>query len=537
LRHGDRGLPGGSSLARLLHDERGVRNIHDLGPLTEEMILAWADAYHARTGSWPTAKSGIVRDSGGERWSSISAWLRNGGRGLSGGSSLAKLLAKHRGTRNRKQLSRLTVEQILTWADAHHERTGKWPGVRSGPIAEAPGETWTAVQMALRAGLRGFPGGSSLPQLLAQMRGVRNVWSRPRLSIEQILAWADALHQQTGRWPTTEMGPIAEAPGETWHGVHGALSKGLRGLPGGSSLAKLLEQERGVRNRAGLPRLSRKQILAWAQDYFRRTGQWPTRDSGPIPNAPSETWSTVDTALHRGSRGLRGRSSLAKLLGEAGKIRTRVTLSPLSKKKILRWAETHFQRTGKWPNVNSGPVADAPGERWDLIDQALRVGNRGLQGGSSLLLLLAKKRGVRHPYFLPALTHELILDWARQHFHRTGTWPSVYSGDVAGVPGETWRRLDWSLRNGKRGLNGGSSLATLLDSAIPDRREKTATGSGPVVDTNDAHGEEGHASQRAVVSPQTGTRPSASAVASTLVKHEQNGVVCAAMPSTAADLG
>ena len=50
LGQGLRDLPGGSSIARLLAEHRGVRNIHGLGPLSEEQILAWADAHYERTG-------------------------------------------------------------------------------------------------------------------------------------------------------------------------------------------------------------------------------------------------------------------------------------------------------------------------------------------------------------------------------------------------------------------------------------------------------------------------------------------------------
>jgi hypothetical protein len=67
----------------------------------------------------------------------------------------------------------LTVEQILAWADAHFGRTGGWPVGMGGPIPEAPGETWRAVNDALRAGYRGLPGGTTLPRLLAQHRGAR----------------------------------------------------------------------------------------------------------------------------------------------------------------------------------------------------------------------------------------------------------------------------------------------------------------------------------------------------------------------------
>jgi hypothetical protein len=60
----------------------------------------------------------------------------------------------------------LTLEQILAWADAHHARTGSWPHVGSGPIPEAPGETWQGVESALRYGLRGMPGYDTLARLL-----------------------------------------------------------------------------------------------------------------------------------------------------------------------------------------------------------------------------------------------------------------------------------------------------------------------------------------------------------------------------------
>jgi hypothetical protein len=123
LRYGLRGLPPGSSLAKLLALRRGYRNRAELPPLVPAVILAWADTYRARTGAWPTEDSGPVEGSG-ETWGNIDAALRQGLRGLSGGSSLAGLIARERGVRNRAAIPRLTVRQILEWADAHHERTG-----------------------------------------------------------------------------------------------------------------------------------------------------------------------------------------------------------------------------------------------------------------------------------------------------------------------------------------------------------------------------------------------------------------------------
>jgi hypothetical protein len=47
-----------------------------------------------------------------------------------------------------------------------------------------------------------------------------------------------------------------------------------RGLPGGYSLAMLLQDYRGVRNKSRLPQLTVTQILAWANEHHRQTGRY-----------------------------------------------------------------------------------------------------------------------------------------------------------------------------------------------------------------------------------------------------------------------
>jgi hypothetical protein len=155
----------------------------------------------------------------------------------------------------------LTEQEILVWADAHHQRSGEWPQSTSGFVVDAPGEKWVNLDVVLRLGLRGLPGNSSLAQLLAEWRGVRNLSAPRPLTQEQILAWADAHHERTGQWPGQKSGPIPEAPGETWTAVELALSRGRSGLPARSSLAKLLTEHRGWRNVKNLPPLSTKMIL------------------------------------------------------------------------------------------------------------------------------------------------------------------------------------------------------------------------------------------------------------------------------------
>jgi hypothetical protein len=283
--------------------------------LTEEQILAWADSYHQRTGQWPLIESGPIEGIPGETWRNVDAALRRGGRGLPRRTSLPKILAERRGVRNRLDLPDLSVERILTWADAHHERTGKWPKSSSGAIEHAPGETWTAVSVALVQGIRGLPGGSSLAKVLAEHRGVRNRGELPMLSESLILKWSDAYYERRGNWPKVLSGPV-EGTTETWMGLNQALDQGSRGLPGGSSLARLLAKHRGVQNRRDLPALSSRQILEWADAHRRRHGRWPTKNSGTVDHVPVETWAGINTALKRGSRGLLGGSSLARLIKE-----------------------------------------------------------------------------------------------------------------------------------------------------------------------------------------------------------------------------
>jgi hypothetical protein len=244
LRTGCRGLPGGSSLPQLLRKCRGVPIWRSRLPsLSIGQILKWADAYRKKTGRWPGVDSGEAAP--GETWERVNEALSRGHRGLQGGSSLAKLLAKRRGKPNKQALPPFSIEQILSWADAHHQRTGEWPRTISGPVE---GETWNRINHALRDGGRGLPGGSSLMILLAEHRNVRNRSSLPKLTVKQILRWADAHHRRTGGWPKCNSCPVLEAPDEHWKAIDQCLRLGSRGLPGGLSLKALLGKRRGLGN-------------------------------------------------------------------------------------------------------------------------------------------------------------------------------------------------------------------------------------------------------------------------------------------------
>jgi hypothetical protein len=114
---------------------------------------------------------GPVPGAADDTWGRLDKALRKGGRGLPGGSSLARLLAERRGVRNLRALPPLSVALILRWARAHRRATGHWPTTKTrGPIRGAPGENWAIIHSALREGKRGLPAGLSLHLLLARVR-------------------------------------------------------------------------------------------------------------------------------------------------------------------------------------------------------------------------------------------------------------------------------------------------------------------------------------------------------------------------------
>jgi hypothetical protein len=279
-----------------------------------------------------------------------------------------------------------------------------------------------------------------------------------RLTIQGILAWADAHHRRKGKWPNSQTGPIDASPKETWLAVDSALRQGSRGLVGGSSLARLLAKRRGVQNRLALPPLTIERILAWADAHQARTGRWPTARGGPVESVPGEAWGKINAALKQGHRGLLGGSSLARLLAQERGVQNSTVPRPrLTVSQILAWADAHHARTARWPTSVSGPVEGVPGEAWGNINAALKLGHRGFPGGSSLARLLEKRRGVEIRWTIPQ-----ILAWADAHHKRTGKWPLTTSGPVVGASRGTWCAIDRALRRGSRGLPGGSSLAALL---------------------------------------------------------------------------
>lgn len=82
--------------------------------------------------------------------------------------------------------TRLTITQILRWADRHHDLTGRWPNRFSKSVAglDMGDERWSAIEGALFGGSRGLPGKLTLARLLAKHRGVRSRGDLPKLHVD-----------------------------------------------------------------------------------------------------------------------------------------------------------------------------------------------------------------------------------------------------------------------------------------------------------------------------------------------------------------
>jgi hypothetical protein len=319
LRLGHRGLPAGSSLARLLHERCDVVNRLESRELTEERIMELIAEHRSAHGAWPTRDSGAVPGTT-LTWAAIDQALIRGRHGLPGGSSIAQLLRRREGVGSRRGLP-LTEGQVAAWAKAFQKKHGRWPTRADGQIeGAATGETWSGVAAALEQGLRQLRARTSFRAFLAEVCGAPAPGSvRRPLSVEKILERARAYETWAGAFPTAaSRDPHLESAGDSWARIDRALRAGGRGLPR-TTLIQLLARRLGARNANRPGPLAEETIWSWAVAHRQREGRLPTRSSGPVHGVPGETWGALDGALKHRCRGLtRGetlRQFLARMAG------------------------------------------------------------------------------------------------------------------------------------------------------------------------------------------------------------------------------
>lgn len=258
LNRGNRSFSPGSSLASFTETEFGIKNPKRKPTLSEDGIRELIQNFIARHGRKPQKTDGLIEHHEGNlSWQIIDRRLRDGNKGLSGGSSLAIFSETHFGIRDQVKIPEVSLDLIRFYIQKHFAKYKKYPTSKSGKIEFAEGElkgiSWHSVNQAIKAGKTSLPKGSTLADYIQSEFGVTNPKNPKLLSEEIVLSWIQKFIDKNGKKPNVNDGVIEFAdsifPALTWRLLNNCLSKGRRGFSGGSSLAKLIEVHFKIKNR------------------------------------------------------------------------------------------------------------------------------------------------------------------------------------------------------------------------------------------------------------------------------------------------
>lgn len=258
-------------------------------------IIKGAKEHFSETKKWPSCHDYTLISSGpleGESWGTIDKHLRDGGRTLSGGTSLFKLLDKNGLSIN------ISIESIIKAAEAQYKKEDKWPStsdnreIKMGPLK---GKSWKAIANGFYRGDFGLPTDITLPEILR----AHNCYDSNKISSFDIVETAKLHKKQTGKWPSSKDSNIIQGgplDGEKWTSIHTAIRDGHRGFEKGThtGLSALLKEE-GCFNR----NIIKDDVIKSIEHYrHERPDQGPTNktkgriNDGSILNGMS--WSAVD---------------------------------------------------------------------------------------------------------------------------------------------------------------------------------------------------------------------------------------------------
>lgn len=258
----------------------------------------------------------------------------------------------------REEKPSFTEQKIVEWMKLFYEheeecspdREGKYPSNgdhtvwerdSEGNWVEVKGENWhSTIEPALRDGGRALPGGSSIHKLKKKYGLTQKL-----LAKETIRDWCQLFYERAkqtrGRgkcptvldkivWERDSEGIWVQVKGERWDKINGALRKGFRGLPGGSSLNELMEEYSITDN------FTEEEIVKYFRLFYEKTKEDSDDRIGRYPNngdpivwdrdkdgnwivVQDESFSgTIESALRNARRGMPGGSSIAKIKTKYG---------------------------------------------------------------------------------------------------------------------------------------------------------------------------------------------------------------------------
>lgn len=281
----------------------------------------------------------------------------------------------------------ISLEDVHAELWDFYQREGDWPSAFSGEI-ERFGISYKHLNQYLLVGTRGLPGRSSVYRECEKVAAAKGVSIRAfsrddsPLTVEMVRDAIRQFNEEHKRFPVKAevgMSPL----GFTWQTLNFYLRTGYRGLPGGSTLTKEVEE---VRKELGLafPKPTRPLVLAAIREYREKTGKFPVRTTKGVVPGLGIVWGSLNGQLLRGVLG--EELTLGQLVEE---VRASDGFIPGARKDSLsvdavREAIREFFRThGVRPNRTT-KLPNSLGMAWSTLQNALKRGDRGLPGGSSL---------------------------------------------------------------------------------------------------------------------------------------------------------
>ena len=438
-------------------------------PVTIAKILELADACYKKYKIWPKKRSGVISSENNLTWNTINNQLLKTEVG-----SLANLLFLERDVHHHLKRNKLTIYQIIEWAKDHFKKTNEWPTYKSGAVLADYSEKWGAINSALQGGHRGLETNETLEALLWREKGVVGTLAGKKLSNKKILDLTKQHFEKTGLYPTSNSDWILEGK-DSWSTISVALNRGFRGLPGGSSLAKLLHAHNLKANLGARKYPSKEEIVEAAKEYKTqdKNSKLPTSKSGPFPNPNylDLTWGAINSAIAKGSIEYTKAKTLTDLWVLEFGSRNINNLEDLSEEQILQWCDKYQEDhpNKKFPSNQSVPIVTMGTETFMSIDTAIRENRRGLTGLVSLAHLLFKKRGKRTNKNLPKIKIKQIKVWMIAWHNHYQKWPTASDGEIPNTGGEKWSNINATLHRGGRGWPK-TSLAKLKEE-LEDRQK------------------------------------------------------------------
>ncbi|MBL4589342.1 MAG: hypothetical protein JKY11_04600 [Alphaproteobacteria bacterium] len=345
---------------------------------------------------------------------------------------------------------------ILICAIMHNENAEVWPSTGSGKVQWGPlkGRDWRLIHRDIENGILDESDATSLREFLAPYKEIveltvdnvldmAEIFTEKSLNIEDILAAAKLYHIEYARWPScNDYKRIVSGPldGETWGAVDKQLRDGGRDLPGGQSLARLLE-DNGLGDH-----ITTDDIIVAAQQHHNKTGGWPSSsETKEIKTGPlkGKTWKGMSTAFYRGYYNLPTDTTLSQFLKDNGCCDDN-TLAPSN---IIAAAKIHKENTGKWPSSKDNKVivgGPLDGEKWCVVHTALRDGYRGLTANGKGLPQFLKDNGCVDRK--PTMEDVVISALRYKNTHSEGKWPNnkvpekIDDGTI--LSGMSWSSVD-----------------------------------------------------------------------------------------------